>query len=326
MRRRDFIKGIAGSTVAWPLAARAQRVGKLPSIGFLGPTSTQAWLPSWTAALESRLGELGWIKDRTIAIEYRWAEGHSERLAEIAAEFTRLEVNVIVALGTQSALAARRATDVVPIVFVSVGDPMGTGLVESLAHPGGNATGLSNQSSDLAGKRLEVLTEGVFGLHRLGILINAENAASVLEMGEVQTAARNLGLTVVTSEVRSGKDIAPAVEALTGRVDALYIVPDPLFGAYRLEFKNYAARLPMMVGLPDPVEAGIALMSYAPNQRDLFRRAADFVDKILRGVRPGDISVEQPTKFELVVNLTVAKALGLKIPESFLVRADEVID
>ena len=262
-----------------------------------------------------RLRELGWIEGRTITIEYRWAEGRDERFAEIAAEFVRLKVDVIVTSGTPQVLAAKQATSVIPIVFATAGDPVGSGLVASLARPGGNATGLSSQVADLAGKRLELLREIVPGLRRLAIMGNVGNPFTVLELGEVQAAAGALGLEVHTLEIRRAQDIAPAFEALKGRADALYVCIDALANANRIRINTLAlgARLPTMHGSRDYVEAG-GLMSYGPNYPDLFRRAADYVDKILHGAKPGDIPVEQPTKFDLVMNLTTAKALGLDNP------------
>jgi putative ABC transport system substrate-binding protein len=274
-----------------------------------------------------RLRELGWIEGRTVAVEVRWAEGRNERFAEIAAEFVRLKVDVIVTAGTAAVVTAKQATSVIPIVFAVAGDPVGTGLVASLARPGGNVTGLSNQSADLAGKRLELLREVVPSLRRLAILANAGSPIGVLEMREAQAAARTLGFEVATVEIRRAQDIAPAFDALKGPADALYVCSDPLVTTNRVRINTLAlgARLPTMFGLREYVEAG-GLMSYGPNQADLYRRAADYVDKILRGAKPADIPVEQPTKFYLIINLTAAKALGLTIPESFLLRADEVIE
>jgi putative tryptophan/tyrosine transport system substrate-binding protein len=325
MKRRQFITLLGGTAAAWPLAARAQQAGKLPTIGFLGTAASSAWGP-WTAAFVQRLHELGWIEGRTVAIQYRWAEGRAERLAEIAAEFVRLKVDVIVT-GGNAAVAAKQASSVVPIVFALVDDPVGSGLVASLARPGGNITGLSMQSTDLAGKRLALLREVVPGLRRLAIMANVEYPAAVQEMGEIQAAAGTLGLDVPTFEIRRAEDIAPAFEALKGRAEALYVVGDALVLTHRVRINTLAlaARLPTIFFLREYVEAG-GLMSYGPNFPDLFRRAADYVDKILRGAKPGDIPVEQPTKFDLIINLTTAKALGLSIPESFLVRADGVIE
>jgi putative ABC transport system substrate-binding protein len=326
MRRRDFITGIAGLAAAWPLAARAQQPAKLPTIGFLGGSTRSAY-SYWVPAFVQRLQELGWIEGRTIAIEYRWAEGRDERAAEIAAEFVRLKVDVIVAGGTAPALAAKQATSVIPIVFPFAPDPLGSGLVASLSRPGGNVTGLSYQQTDTVGKRLELLRELVPGLGRLAILANVNAPAAVLEMGEVQATARTLGFSVTTLEIRGAEDIGPAFEALKGRAEALYICADALVNTSRIRINTLAlgARLPTSYNIRDFVEAG-GLMSYGPNVLDLFRRAGEFVDKILRGAKPSEIPVEQPTKFNLVVNLTTAKALGLKIPESFLLRADEVIE
>jgi putative ABC transport system substrate-binding protein len=326
MRRREFITllGGAAATVARPFAARAQRP-KLPTIGFLGASTPSAWTP-WVAAFEQRLRELGWIEGRTVAIEYRWAEGRTERFPEIAAEFVRRKVDVIVTSG--GALpAAKQATSVIPIVFALATDPVGSGFVASLARPGGNITGLSNQLTDLAGKRLELLREVVPALQRLAILANVGYSGSVIEMGEVELAAHALGLEVIRSEIRRAGDIALAFEALKVRAQALFVVASPLTNTnqVRINALAAAARLPTMSGFRDYVESG-GLMSYGPNIPDLWRRTADFVDKILRGAKAGDLPVEQPTKFELVVNLKTAKALGLTIPESFLLRADEVIE
>jgi putative tryptophan/tyrosine transport system substrate-binding protein len=323
--RRKFLATLGGAAAAWPLAARAQQAGKLPTIGFL-VSGTPSSHSQWVAAFVRRLQELGWIEGRTVAIEYRWAEGRTERAAEIAAEFVRLKVDVIVTSATVVVIASKQATSVIPIVFMA-GDPVGTGLVASLARPGGNATGLSLQQTETAGKRLELLREVVPGLGRLAILANVGNPKSVLEMGEVQTAARTLGLEVITLEIRRGADIVPAFEALKGRAEALYVLLDPLVNTHRIRINTLAmaARLPTVHGSREGVEAG-GLMSYGTNFLDVFRLAADYVDKILRGAKPGDIPVEQPTKFDLVINLTTAKALGLTIPESFLLRADEVIE
>jgi len=273
-----------------------------------------------------RLHELGWIEGRTVAIQYRWAEGRTERLAEIAAEFVRLKVDVIVT-GGNAAVAAKRASSVVPIVFALVDDPVGSGLVASLARPGGNVTGLSMQSTDLAGKRLALLREVVSGLRRLAIMANVDYPAAVQELGEIQAAAGTLGLDVATFEIRRAEDIAPAFEALKGRAEALYVVGDALVITHRVRINTLAlaARMPTIFFLREYVEAG-GLMSYGPSFTDLFRRAGDYVDKILRGAKPGDIPVEQPTKFDLVVNLTTAKALGLDVPLHIQQLADEVIE
>jgi putative tryptophan/tyrosine transport system substrate-binding protein len=325
MRRRDFIT-LLSVAAAWPLAARAQQAGKLPTIGFLVGATPSAESER-VAAFVQRLHELGWIENRTVAIEYRWAEGHSQRAAEIAAELVRLKVDIIVTSATPATLAAKQATAVIPIVFAGAADPVKTGLVASLARPGGNVTGLANQQSDTVGKKLEFLREVVPDLRRLAIVVNVGNPASVLDMGEAQATARTLGLAVTTSEIRRAEDIAPAFEALKDRADALYICPDPLMNTNRTRINILAvgARLPTMHGYRDYVEAG-GLMSYGPNIPNQFRRAADIVDKILRGAKPADIPVEQPTKFDLVINLTTAKALGLDVPPTVLARATEVIE
>jgi putative ABC transport system substrate-binding protein len=326
MKRRQFIAALGGAAVALPLTARAQQAGKQPTIGFLGG-GTSSVQSLWTAALVQRLRELGWIEGRTIAIEYRWAEGRSDHLADIAAEFVRLKVDVIVTHSTEPVLAAKRATSVIPIVFGAATDPVGNGLVASLAQPGGNITGLSLQSTDLAGKRLELLREVVPGLRRLAIMANVGAPGAVLEMHETQAVARTLGLEVATVEIRRAEDITPAFEALKGRADALYVCSEPLLNTNRTRINILAvgARLPTVHAFREYVEAG-GLMSYGANFPDLFRRAADYVDKILRGARPAEIPVEQPTKFDLVINLITAKALGLTVPPTMLARADEVIE
>jgi putative tryptophan/tyrosine transport system substrate-binding protein len=324
--RRTVITLLGSAAAAWPLAARAQQPAKLPTIGFLGP-NTPALDSRRVGAFVQRLRELGWIDGRNVAIENRWAEGRTERLAEFAAEFVRLKVDVIVTSATPPVIAAQQATSVIPIVFAAVGDPVGTGLVTSLARPGGNVTGLSLQATDLAGKRLELLHEVVPGLRRLAIMANAGAPPAVLEMAEVQTTARALGLEVVALEIRRPEDIAPAFEAFKDRADALYVCNDPLVTTNRIRINTLALgmTLPTMYNVREFVEAG-GLMSYGPNFLDLYRRAAEFVDKILRGAKPADLPVEQPTKYDLVVNLKTAKALGLAIPETFLARAEEVIE
>jgi putative tryptophan/tyrosine transport system substrate-binding protein len=325
MRRRNFIALLGGSAVAWPLAARAQPP-KLPTIGYLGAT-TAAAEKSRTDAFVQRLRELGWSEERTVAIEYRWGEGRNERFGEIAAEFVRLKVDVILATATQAALVSKQATASIPIVFGLAGDPLGTGLVASLARPGGNVTGLSNQAADLGGKRLEILRELVPGLRRLAILANAGYPGALPEIREIEAAARTLGVEVAPSDIRRAEEIAPAFDANKGRAGALYVVGDTFMNSNRVRIATLAvaARLPTMYVHRDYVEAG-GLISYGANIQKLFSRAAELVDKVLRGTRPGDIPVEQPTKFDLVINLTTAKALGLEVPPILLARADEVIE
>jgi putative ABC transport system substrate-binding protein len=324
MRRREFITLLGGfAGASWPPAASAQQPGKLPVIGYLGPTTPSA-LGQRLAAFVQRLRELGWNDGHTVAIQYRWAEGRDDRYAELAAELVGLKVDVIVTGGAAPTLAAKRATSLIPIVFTVMEDPVGTGVVVSLARPGGNVTGLSNQSAELAGKRLELLREIVPKLRRLVILGNIDR---VLEMGEVQQAARKFGLDVTTLEIRRAGDIAHAIEAFKQGADAVYVVADPLLFANRARIHTLTmgARLPTIYNARDYVEGG-GLMSYGPNISDLFRRAGDYVDKILRGAKPADLPVEQPTKFDLVINLTTVKALGFELPLSLQQRADEVIE
>jgi putative ABC transport system substrate-binding protein len=272
------------------------------------------------------LGELGWIEGRNVAIEYRWAEGRGERYVDYAAEFARLKVDVIVT-GSSAVRAAMQASSTTPIVFALAADPIAMGLVTSLARPGGNVTGLSILSNETASKRLAILREAIPSLRRLAVLGNIDYAGTVDEMREVRTAAQTLGLEIDTLEIRRPEDIATVFERLTGGAQALYVCPDALVNANGVRISIWAlgARLPTMFNYREYVDPA-GLMSYGPSMPDLFRRTADYVDKILRGTKAGDLPVEQPTKFELVINLTVAKALGLKLSESFLLRADEIIE
>ena len=326
MKRREFITLLGGAVAAWPLAARAQQTAKPPTIGYLGATTPSAESQR-VAALVQRLRELGWIESRNLTIEYRYAEGRSERYTELAAEFVRLNVDVIVTYGTPAVAATKQATAVIPIVFAVAGDPIGSGLVASLPRPGGNVTGLSLQKTDVADKRLDLLREVVPDLRGLAVMANAASPVSVLEMREVESTARKLGHEVATFEIRRAEDIVPTFEALKGRADALYVCGDPLVDTNRIRIITLAlgARLPSMSDFSEYVEAG-GLMSYGPNFPDLFRRAAGYVDKILRGAKPGDIPVEQPTKFDLVINLITAKALGLDVSPTLLARTDKVIE
>jgi len=326
MRRRIFIS-LVGGAGAWPLMARAQQSGKRPIVGFLGDSTLLAESER-AAAFARRLHDLGWIEGRTIAIEYRWADGRSERLVEIAAEFARLKVDIIVTGGTPAVLAAKQAAPVVPIVFTAAGDPVGSGFVTSLARPGGNVTGLSVLAIDLAGKRLNLLREAISNLSRLAVMGNVGNPVTVRELGELQAAAPLLGLQLDMLEIRRSQDIAPALETVKGRADALYVCQDMLTrgsNRFRVNTLALAARLPVMHDSREYIEAA-GLISYGPNFVDLYRRAGDYVDKILRGAKPGDLPVEQPTKFELVINLITAQALGLTVPPTLLARADEVIE
>ncbi len=326
MKRREFITFLGGAAVAWPLAARAQQAGKLATIGLIGPNVETVDRPR-IAAFVRRLGELGWVDGRNVKVEYRAADGIFERAGEFAAEFVRMKVDVIVTGGDAQVLAVKRAAPGTPIVFAAAGDPVGNGLVASLARPGGNITGRSLLLTETAGKRVELLREIVPGLRRLAILGNFANPLVATELNAVQAAARTLNLETIKLETLRAEDIAPAVTPLKGRADALYVCADPLISTHRERINALAidARLPSVHTYRDSVEAG-GLISYGPDFPDMYGRAAELVDKILRGTKPADIPVEQAAKFDLIVNLKTAKALGLTIPESFLVRADEVIE
>ena len=322
MKRREFIALSLGA-VAWSRVAHAQQ--KLPTIGLLTAGTPESH-GRWVASFVQRLGEFGWLEGRTIAIEYRWAEGRDERFNAIAAEFVRLKVDVIVTQGG-AVTAIKRVTSVIPIVFTAASDPIAAGLVASLARPGTNATGLSLQLPDAATKRLELLREAVPALSRVAILANAGYPASILEMAEVEAAARTFGLASNKFEIRRAEDVIAAFERLKGRSDAVYVVADPLVttNQIRINILAIGAQLPTIHGIREYVTTG-GLMSYGASFPDLFRRAAGYVDKILRGAKPSDLPVEQPTKFDLVINLVAAKALNLSIPPSLLARADEVIE
>jgi putative tryptophan/tyrosine transport system substrate-binding protein len=325
MTRRELIALLGGTGAAWPLAVRAQQAGKLPTIGFMGTSTPAAWA-EWLAAFQNRLRELGWIEGRTINIEYRWAESRDERFTQIAAEFTRLNVDVIVTAGA-GIIAAKRVTSTIPIVFALSNDPVGTGLVASLARPGGNITGLSTQLADVPGKRLQLMQEMVPALRRLGLMFNAGFPDAVLEMREISAAALGPQLQVNKLEIRQAEDIVTPLSEIANHTDALYVCPDPLVLAQRSRINSLAvsAGLPVFSGFREFAIAG-ALMSYGPNVPDLFRRAAEFADRVLRGGRPADIPVEQPTKFDLVINVVTAKTLGLSVPDKLIALADAVIE
>ena len=325
--RRAFITLLGGAAAAaWPLAVRAPQGGKLATVGVMA-SGTVADTSHLTAAFVQRLRELGWIEGRNVAIEYRWGEGRTERFTEIAEEFVRLKVDLILTHNTPPTLAAKQATSVIPIVFATAGDPVGTGIVASLSRPGGNITGLSGQAPDTTGKRIELLREIVPGLRRLAMLADVGNPYTAHEIDEVHGAAHTLALEADVFEIRRAEDIGPAFKALEGRAQALYVPAVPLFFVNRVRVNTFAlvARLPTMYIIREPVEVG-GLMSYGPNWRDMWRRAANLVDKILRGAKPAELPVEQPTKFDLFINLTTANALGLEIPPTLLARADEVIE
>jgi putative ABC transport system substrate-binding protein len=323
MRRREFITLLGGAVAAWPLAARAQQGAKLPTIGFLGTVTQSAWP---VEAFKQRMRELGWIEGRNITIEYRWAEGRSERIIEFVAEFVRSKVDVIVT-GGNAVSAARHATAVIPIVFAVAVDPVGSGFIDSLSRPGGNVTGLSLQGPDLAGKRLGLLREVIPDRRRLAIMVNVGYPAAKQELAQVQAAAGALSFESVVLEIRRAEDIAPAFDRLNERAESLYVVTDALVESNWVRINTFAlgARLPTILGSRAGVQAG-GLMFYGPNFSDLFRRAADLTNKILHGTKPSDIPVEQPTKFDLVINLATAKALGLSVPHTLLATADEVIE
>jgi putative ABC transport system substrate-binding protein len=325
MRRREFIKIIAGSAAAWPLAARAQQSMGLPTVGYMG-SATPATQGRWATVFAQRLQELGWADRRNVKVEVRWAEGRSERFVEIAAEFVALNVNVIVASGGEVP-AVKQATSTIPIVFAAALDPVASGYVASLARPGGNITGLSLQATDTVSKRLAFLREVVPDLRRLAILSNAGNPGNVLVTREAQGEAHMLGIEVTTSEIIRTEDIRLAFDALKDKVQALYVVSSPLTITNRVGINTLAlgGRLPAIYDEREFVEVG-GLISYGADFTNIYRRAADYVDKILRGASPGELPVEQPTKFDLTINLTTAKTLGLRIPDKLLALADEVIE
>jgi putative tryptophan/tyrosine transport system substrate-binding protein len=326
MRRREFIGFVGGAAVTWPFSARSQPAAQVPTIGFLGP-STADTARSRVAAFSERLARLGWVDGQTVSIVYRWADGRADRFSELADELIRLRPNLIVTWGTETAVAVKKVSAAIPMVFTVVGDPVGSGLVASLSQPGGNVTGLSTQHADAAGKRLELLREVVGDLKRLSVLANIGNSGGVLELQQVEVAGRKLGIEITRLEFRRAEDIASAVQSISGRTQALYVVADALVNTNRTRINTLtlAARLPTMHGFREIVVEG-GLMSYGPNFLDLFRRTADLCDKILRGVKPADIPVEQPIRFDLVINLITAKALGLAVSSSVLARADEIIE
>jgi putative tryptophan/tyrosine transport system substrate-binding protein len=326
MRRREFLTVIGGGVAALPHVTRAQQ-GPTRKIGFLG-VSNPAAQKEWTAAFVQRLRELGWIEGQNLVIEYRWAEGRTERFAPIVAEFISLNVNAIVTAGTAATLAAKRATTTIAVVFATAGDPVATGLVASLPRPGGNVTGLSNQAHDLAAKRMEIMREMLPGFGRLAILANIGSPLAVLQAAEAKATAVKLGIEAATLEIKVSDDIAPAFSDVTKRrSQALYVVNEPLTFNHRARIAELAlqARVPTMHDIREHVDAG-GLLSYGPNFPDLYRRAAVHIDKILRGLKPADIPVEQPTKFDLIINVKTAKALGVNTPPMLLARADEVIE
>jgi putative tryptophan/tyrosine transport system substrate-binding protein len=324
MRRREFITLLGGVTASWPLAVGAQQAAKSPSLGYLSAGGTAIGLPG----LLDGLRQLNWIEGKTIVIEYRFAENRNDRLSELAAELVRLKVDVIVAAGTLAPLAAKHASTTIPIVMTSAGDPLGTGLVDSLARPGGNVTGLSLMSPELGGKRLQLIEQMVPHIARVAILWNATNPYPALVFKQTESAARQLKIEVQSLELRTPDDLNSALEAaVREKANALITVEDPLTVNYRKEIANFATnnRLPTMSGLREYAEAG-GLLSYGPDISDLYRRAAGYVDKILKGAKPSELPVEQPIKFEFIINLKTANALGLTVPPDMLAIADALIE
>jgi len=318
---------LSASLILAPLAAGGQQAGRVPRIGYLGTRTPSDF---GLDAFRQGLREQGWVEGQNIVIEYRFAEGRLDRLPDLAAELVRLKVDIIVAHSTPGATAAKNATNTIPIVMTVVGDPVGLGLIASLARPGGNATGLSFSvvGLEIIGKQLELLKETVPKIRRMAILSNAANPIQPLAIRDVNVAARSLGVQLQLLEVRGPNEFDSAFAAMAKeRVGALLVVADSMFVFHRTQLADLAARsrLPAAYGWREHVEAG-GLMSYGPSLRDLFQRAATYVDKIIKGAKPADLPVQQPTKFELVINLKTAKALGLTIPQSVQVRADQVIE
>jgi putative ABC transport system substrate-binding protein len=326
MDRRAFLGTLAGGLLTSPLAAGAQQAGKVWRIGFLaGGARTADGAPP--AALRQALAELGYVDGKTVTYVGRWAEAKRDRLPGLVAELIDSKVDVIVTLGGPAAEAAKEATTTIPIVFAGAGDAVGTGLIASLARPGGNMTGITDQATELSAKRLELLKETVPKATRIAVLWNADDRAMTLRYREVERAARILRVTVQPLGVRAPDDFAVAFSAMTrDRPDALFLVTDALTTLNRKLVLDFAAahRIPAMYESGLPVRDG-GLMSYGASPEDTFRRAAAYVDRILKGTKPGELPVEQPTRYYLLVNLKTAKTLGLTIPQSLLGRADEVI-
>jgi putative ABC transport system substrate-binding protein len=324
MKRREFITLIGGSVAAWPLAAHAQQSGKRYTVGRLSAGSINPLSDVFTEALR----ELGWVEGKNVVFEWRYAEDRLERLPELAADLVRLNVDVITTPGTLAPLAAKRATSTIPIVMISAGDPLGSGLVASLARPGGNVTGMSLMVPDLGGKRLELLKQVLPQLARVAVLWNSANPYSAIVFKETQVAGSTLGIEVQSLEVRGPDDFDGAFEAARRqRPDALATVEDPLTLDHRKLIAGFAAGqwLPSLHGTKEFAAAG-GLISYGADLADVVRRSAGYVDKILKGATPADLPVQQPTKFELAINLKTAKALGVTIPDKLLALADELIE
>jgi putative tryptophan/tyrosine transport system substrate-binding protein len=325
MRRREFVRLIGGTAAAWPMAAFGQQPAKSPVVGFL-VAGSQASHGAWVAAFAQRMSELGWNEGRNVTIEYRWAAGDYQRMTEFAAEFVQKKVDVIVS-SANGVTIAKQATSSIPIVFAAYSDPVASGLAESLARPGGNVTGLTVQPSDLASKRIDLLRKIIPNFRRLAALANVADSGLSQEVAGIRAAAAAFNVEVDIIELRTAEDIAPALARLKEPPDGLYVLSEPLVNANRAQILETvtAAKIPTVFGFREFVDAG-GLMSYGPNFSDLFRRAADFTDNILRGAKPADMPVQRPVKFDLIVNLKAAKAIGLKIPETFLLIADEIIE
>jgi ABC-type uncharacterized transport system substrate-binding protein len=326
--RRAFTATIAGGLLTRPLVVGAQPAQKAPRVGVLLLFGAPGQPNPLVDAFRGGLRDLGYVEGQTVLIDYRWAEGQEQRLTDHAADLVRLKVAVIVTPGTPATMAARAATHTIPVVMTNVGDPVGSGIVASLARPGGNITGLSLLDADLDGKRIELLKEAVPHLTRLAILWSANDPGMTLAFGRVETAARALGFALQNLAVREPAEFPRAFEAAgAGRAEALFVTAQPFTNQHRAQILDLVAkhRLPAIYTLRSFVDAG-GLMSYGPSQADQYRRAAIYVDRILKGARPADLPVEQPTKFDLVINLKAARALGLTIPAGLLQRADQVIE
>jgi putative ABC transport system substrate-binding protein len=325
LKRRTFIAALGGAAV-WPVAARAQQPAKTPTVGMLA-AGTPASHGKWVDASVARLRELGWNDGRNVAIAYRWSEGRDERVVELAAEFVRLNVDVIVTSSSQAVKTVMKATSQIPIVAAGMTDPISLGIIKTLARPGGNVSGLTLQTDELVGKRIELLHEIVPDLHHIAVLGYAASPAFLSEVSAAKAAAPALGMDVTVLGLREVGDIVPAIESLKGRTQALYVPITPFIAVNQTKINSLAldARLPIAHGLPELVRSG-GLLSYGADFLDLFRRAGDYVDRILRGTKPAELPVEQPTKFDLVINLKTAKALGLAFPTAMLATANEVIE
>jgi putative ABC transport system substrate-binding protein len=325
--RRKLLVAIGAGMLTTPFASLGQQQSKVARIGYLAGSSMTD-NARYVQVFREGLHELGYVEGKNLVIEYRWAEGNFERLPDLAAELVRLRVDVIVAVGDPVILAAKQATSTIPIVMASVGDPVGRGFVASLARPGGNITGVSNLAVALTGKWLESLKQIVPTLSQVAVLRNAANPTHALFWAEAQSAAPSLGLKLQDVEVRTPDDLDGAFASIIReRSAALVVLPDPLLAAVlrgRIAAHAMRNRLPAMCTFKEQAEAG-GLLSYGPSLPVNYRHAATYVDKILKGAKPADLPVEQPTKFELVINLKTAKALGLTIPQALLLRADEVI-